>query len=156
MVRVTTDVVMSVEDLVRLLDPERDYGERSYSQVVNQVRGGDLLIEPGQRLPVLKDARTGHTVKGTGRGHQNGVSPQQAIVAEFRKHAADDFDFAYQSLVRGMKAGDPRYDKIWWEYAAGKVAEFRGGDDTAKAIQVVLDYVRDRPDTRTVEIIPNG
>ena len=37
---------MTTEELVELIDPERDYGERSYEQVVTEVESGALVVIP--------------------------------------------------------------------------------------------------------------
>ncbi len=80
------------EDLIQALDPARDYGERSYEQVVEGVRTGVLKLEAGLTVPVLKDAQTNLVVKGTGRPPGKGA------------HAA--FSRAYiQEKFEGLMSG---------------------------------------------------
>lgn len=147
----TAVVRADTEELIALLDPERDYGDLSFEQVVERVRAGDLLLSPGYNLPIIRDRGTNHTVRGTGAPIGVGSSPQQAIAAEFRHRAVDDFDFAYRNLLDGMKRGDPRYDKIFWEYAAGKAAEFKGGEAMAEAFKALIEAMK-QPESREVVI----
>ena len=137
-----------------MLDPEREYGmpgggALTYEEVVAGVRSGKFLIEPGQNLPVLWEAFHHWALKGTGIAVRQSSGPQQAALAEFRRMALDDVPFAYQNLVRGMKRGDPRYDKIFWENLLGKMGENRGGDAVAEAFKAVVEALRS-PETRSV------
>jgi hypothetical protein len=137
-------------DLIAQLSPERDYGDRDYDQVVREVIDGTLVLEPGYGLPVIRDRKTNRTVKGTGRP-ANSQGPQHAALSAFRRMAIDDVDDAYRELRAGMKAGDPRFHKIFWENLVGKVGEVRGGDEMAKAMQMLIERMA-QPESRTVVI----
>ena len=139
-----------VEELIAKLDPERDYGERSYSEVVDQVRAGILMLEPGENLPVIRWKATHRAVRGTGRPPVNGQPIQQAALADFRKLAINDVDEAYAELRAGMKNpknGD-RYQKIFWELLVGKVPETR---DTGLT-DAMVELLRSATITREVVI----
>jgi hypothetical protein len=146
----TAELAASQADLITLLSPERDYGDRSYEDVVREVIDGTLVIEPGYGLPVIRDRKTNRTVKGTGRP-ANSQGPQHAALSAFRRLAIDDVDQAYEELRAGMRAGDPRFHKIFWENLVGKVGETRGGDEMAKAMQMLVAHF-EKPETRTVII----
>ena len=138
------------DPLVSQLDPERGYGDLSFEQVVTGIRDGAILIEPGQRLPVLRSATTGRPLKGSGQPPQTGVSITQAALREFRERAIEDLPAAYELLWKGMAAGDPRYDKIYWENLMGKMGETKGGDAMVDAFRVFIDALQSKPDIRTV------
>jgi hypothetical protein len=121
----TTGLQVSTAELRALLDPERDYGERTYEQVLADVDAGKLRLGPGHNLPQIFDTETGRTVKGTGMSPNVGSGPQHAALATFRRKALDDVDEAYRELRTGMKTGDPRFHKIFWEQLIGKVGEVR-------------------------------
>ena len=57
----------SVEELVAKLDPNRDYGSRTFEQVREDIARGLIVIEDGPSLPILKDAFSKTVVKGSGR-----------------------------------------------------------------------------------------
>ncbi len=138
------------QQLVDLLDPERDYGDRTYLDVLSGIDRGTILIRPGARLPMLVSS-TGGTIRGTGQPPRTGVTAQQHVVARMRELALDDIDEAYRSLRDGMRRGDPRYDKIWWEYAAGKSSEFKGSDAMAEAFKHLVDML-DKPEAKSIVI----
>ena len=54
-------------ELLDQLDTERDYGDRSYDEVVEAVGRGELRLEAGRNLPVIREAATNRAVKGTGQ-----------------------------------------------------------------------------------------
>lgn len=147
----TSDLQTSAPDLLAALDPERNYGPRTYQQVVDAVRRGELTLMAGQNLPVIKDVSTGKMVAGSGQLPQTGVSNQQRALHRFRQLALDDVDDAYGELRTGMKAGDPRFHKIYWENLVGKMGEARGGEAMAEAVKALAAII-DKPDVRTVTI----
>lgn len=140
----------NLPSLLDLLDPGRDYGDRSFEQVVDGIKSGEIVIESGWRLPVLRDAKTNRAIKGTGRPPTAGVSVQQAALREFRERAIEDLPEAYDILFAGMKAGDPRWGKIYWEITVGKMGEMRGGDAMAVALKLLYEAMQE-PETRWIE-----
>ncbi len=139
----------TIAELVAKLDPDRDYGERSYQDILDGVSSGAIVIRPGNNLPQLWF--NNRTIKGTGQPPLNGVSAQQKAVHRFRELGLDDVDWAYQNLRNGMSRGDPRYDKIWWEYMGGKMGESKGGEAMAEAFKALLSAL-EKPEQRTVII----
>lgn len=55
-------------DLIARLDPERQYGERTYEQIIAGIHDGQIIIEEPREgdPPVLTDLE-GKLLKGTGR-----------------------------------------------------------------------------------------
>lgn len=125
-----------METLISQLSEDRDYGERTYEQVVSDVREGRLIISVGQNLPQLVDAKSRKAVKGTGKPVGAGTGPQHRALWEFRARALDDFDAAYEELREGMQKGDPRMHKIFWENLLGRmdVARDSGMSDVVKLL----------------------
>lgn len=142
--------VHDTEALIGLLDPKRDYGERSYEDVISGIRDGSLLIEPGNSLPQLCTAKHQY-IKGSGSPKLEGMSAQQRALHQVRTWALDDLEWAYIHLKNGMSRGDPRYDKIFWETALGKMGEAKGSEAMAEAFKALIAAM-DKPDVRTVVI----
>ena len=144
------EVVPSQEELIQALSPERDYGEFTYEQIVEGVRSGAILIKPGQHLPRIVDAQTFKTMKGTGIPPGAGVGPQHRALHRFRELAINDVDWALENLKKGMERGDPRYDKIYWEYMIGRAGEAKesGMSDVLKMLIERLD----KPEKRHIDI----
>lgn len=145
----TTELTTSQADLIALLDPTRNYGERTFEQVLAGIHDGSILIEPGQRLPMLFTAENHRSIKGTGQAPQDGVSNTQRALQRFRSLGLDDVDDAYAELRAGMKAGDPRFHKIYWENLLGKMGETKGGEAMAEAFKALITAL-EKPDVRTV------
>ena len=144
----------TLEELVQLLPLDRDYGERSYDDVVRGLRDGSLKATPGHRLPQLFDAKTNMKIKGTGTPIMEGASPHQRIAAEFRSLAVDDLEMVYGKIVEGIKKGnDPRWAKLFLEFTIGRVEAARGAGGDAEVISKLLDMIDSRPQHRTIEVI---
>ena len=135
----STDVAAepTEQELVELLDPERDYGERKYIEVVRGIREGTILIRRGYNLPMLWEAATHHAIKGSGRP-ADGLSSQQLALREFRARGIDDLPEVYGATLKGIRAGDARWGKIWWEIMVGKMGENRGGEAMAEAFKALI------------------
>lgn len=144
-----TALTPSQDALINMLDPDRSYGDRTYEQVVEGIYSGDIIIEPGQRLPVLKDGKRKVAIKGSGQPPQEGLSNQQRALSQFRNLALDDVPQAYEGLRAGMERGDPRYDKIFWELLVGKMGESRGGEQIAEAFRAVVEAMQKPQERRT-------
>ena len=43
-------------ELIEQLDPDRDYGDLSYTDLVHEVETNEIKIFPGITVPVLRDA----------------------------------------------------------------------------------------------------
>lgn len=148
------EVATPVEEFIQLLPLDRDYGERSYDDVVRQLRSGELRATPGHRVPQLFDAKTNMKVKGTGTPIMEGASPHQRIASEFRSLAVDDLEMVYGKIVEGIKKGnDPRWAKLFLEFTIGRVEAARGAGGDAEVISKLLDMIDSRPQYRTIEYI---
>ena len=150
MVKVEAGLVFS-DPLIASLDPDRNYGDLTFEQVVSGIQSGTILISPGSRLPLLKSAETGRPIKGSGQPPQTGVSVQQAALREFRERAIDDLPEAYELLMQGMREGDPRFHKLFFENLLGKMGETKGGDAMVEAFKVFVAAMQ-KPEERTVII----
>lgn len=139
------------QKFIEKLDPSRDYGELSFDDVVRGIRTGAITASEGNHLPQLKDSTTGRAIKGTGAPPQGAAPIQQIAINDFRKMAFDDLEFAYGTLINGMRKGDPRYDKIFWELLVGKQGELRGGGMITEALKVVMEAMQ-TPEVRQATI----
>ena len=92
--------------LISKLLPDRNYGERSYDEVVQDVKDGILTIHEGETIPILRDATTGLTVRGTGVPERKNT--KQSWHERFVERAISDFPDVYDSLVRSAHNGDSR------------------------------------------------
>ena len=124
------------ESLISLLDPQRNYG-RPLDDVVSDIRAGLILISPGYRLPVLKDARTGAVVKGTSAGVRSGgaVKISRSFVEEkFERNKHRIWEAVLKGALGNPEkgiAGDPRWGKLLFEYGMGKPVETGAGMNEA-------------------------
>ena len=138
------------DELIALLDPERDYGDRSYEQVVAQVRRGKLYLRAGESLPQIIDARTHRIARGSGKPPVNGAPIQLRATYDFRKRAFDDADEAYLELRAGMKGKDAaKFHKIFWELFLGRPVEARDMQ-SADALAVLQELARRQQDATLV------
>ena len=81
------------EELIQQLDPKRDYGVRTYEDVVREVREGKLILKEGPtHQPLINDTR-GLAVKGTGTWKiQQPSEPRIHTKAVFLERAHSDFE----------------------------------------------------------------
>lgn len=123
-------------DLVSQLDPNRDYGSRTYEQVVAEVESGALILAPGKTLPVIRDAKTNHAVSGTGRppGKPASVFSRAFIQKQFAKNAKEMWDAAFKYALEG----DARYAKLLFEYGMGAPQQARGDPTGAEDFLRIL------------------
>ena len=54
------------DDRISRLDPDRNYGELDYEDVVRDVEAGTLRLEPGARFPGNQGRHTNRVVAGAG------------------------------------------------------------------------------------------
>ena len=149
-------VAPSLDEMINLLPLDRNYGDRSYDDVVRQLRSGELRAAPGHRIPQLFDAKTNRIVKGSGTPIMTqGVTAHQKIAAEMRNMAVDDIEMVYHNLIDKIRrTEDPRWTKIFLEFTVGKVSEARGADGMADAINKLIDMIDKRPpEVREIEYI---
>jgi len=109
-------------ELIAMLDPGRDYGERSYEQVIEEIEEGKLAILEGVRLPVVRSTETNLTVKGSGAYPGTG-NRADWMKKEFEAYALDDFREWYDALKKAGMSGDVRAMKIYFEQTLGRPKE---------------------------------
>lgn len=131
----TTLPATELESLISTLDPQRNYG-RPFEDVVADIRGGRLLISPGSRLPILKDATTGVVVRGTGTGAKgNAVKISRSFIEEkFERNKHRIWEAVLTGALGNPEkgiAGDPRWGKLLFEYGMGKPVETGAGMNEA-------------------------
>lgn len=124
-------------ELIKQLDPERNYGDRTYEQVVREVEAGSLILKPGHSLPVIIDSRTKKTVSGTGRppGKPAAVFSRGYIERQFARNAQRIWEAAFEGAV---KNGDPRWGKLLFEYGIGKPKMDSGSASSAQDFLKIL------------------
>ena len=140
-------------ELIDQLDPHRDYGDRSFEEVVAGVQQCRLRLEPGQgRLPVIRDLSTGLPANGGGQPPlPDGTDLTRWGRKRFNERAVDDFDAVYDSLIEACTdKHDPRAFKLFLETFLGRPQE--GLRDDGGAIKALIGLLTDRS-TRRVEYI---
>lgn len=112
------------EELIQQLDPQRDYGVRTYEDVVREVREGQLFLKEGPtHQPVISDTR-GIRVKGTGTAViQQPSEPRVHTKAVFLERAHSDFEKVYESMIESAVKGDVRAQKLFMELYVGRPKE---------------------------------
>lgn len=139
-----------LEELISLLDPDRDYGERTHEQVVQEVRAGALTIQrnPSEVItqPFLTDARTGKRIKGSGMAvNKRGYTKQSEFNHKwFLERCEEDREKVYRSLMKAIDRDepDPRALKLWLEYAIGAPQKMLAGGASTDAIKALLDAAK--------------
>ena len=109
-------------DLIDRLDPARNYGPRTYEQVKSEVSRGLLVLEPGHSVPVIRDAASHKSVKGTGR--PPGSSDTKVSRAYIERRFGNNKKAIWDAIFKGaVEEGDPRWGKLLLEYGLGKPME---------------------------------
>ena len=114
-----------IEDLIALLDPARDYGDRTYKEVVDSVRDGRLSIFPGKPTPILRDVGRGVSVKGTGAPLVVNDTRKKAWTSIFEERGPTDADAVYDSLISSAMTGDTKAQIYFFDRLFGKPRESR-------------------------------
>lgn len=133
----TTDVTASKEELIAALDPLRNYGPRTYEEVVAQVRAGEIEIRVGKRVPVLLSAKTHMHVHGSGIALDQGSRVLSAASREYiRTRFNEDVEAWYEALyIAGVKNMDVKAMKLAFEFGAERPVE---GKDQGGAASVMM------------------
>lgn len=133
-------------DLVALLDPHRDYGERTFEQIKEGIARGLILIEPGHTIPVLRDPATHRSIKGTGR--PPGVGDVKVSRAYIERRFSNNKKAIWDALYKGaVTDGDPRWGKLLLEYGLGKPVENASG--FSEGVMLLLQQLAAGQNTRT-------
>lgn len=128
---------MADSPLIAQLDPDRGYGERTYTDIVAAVESGELTLSPGQTLPVIKDTRTNQVVAGTGRPPGKGAHAAFSR-AYIQEQFADSAPDIWKAIMAGIMEGDPRWAKLALEYGIGAPLQDKGNEATATEFMKVL------------------
>tara|TARA_R110002020_G_scaffold90405_4_gene220110 strand:- start:803 stop:1300 length:498 start_codon:yes stop_codon:yes gene_type:complete len=156
----SADVIPSLlEELIDKLDPNVDYGERSYEQVCDQIRNGTLTIKPiVYDRPIIRDpALNGRLVRGSGRLHSATLSAEKIeTISRFLTRAAEDFDSVYEALTEAaVTKGDVRAQKVFMEMFIGRPKESTVTVNS-KVMDRLLDAAEKEKETVIEVIQPSG
>ena len=127
-------------DLTRQLDPDRDYGHRSFEEVVAGVHKGTLLLEEGLVVPVIRDATTGQVVKGTGQSiaEVDNIEGKRAWSHRFQQLGRHSFDELYEQLIDLCRSGNFKALEYFFNRMSGKPSELRTEGST-KATELLIE-----------------
>ena len=114
----------NIEALIAELDPDRDYGERTYNDIVTDVRAGYISISPGHPSPILRDVGRGVTLKGTGRPLTTGTT-RKTFISKFEERAEVEFDAAFEAFMQKVMHGDVKAQMYFFDRVLGKPRESR-------------------------------
>lgn len=145
---------MPDESLIEALDPDRDYGDRTFPEVVSAVQSGSLALSPGQSVPVIRDTRTGLTVRGTGQPLGKGAHAafSRAYIQEkFANNAQAIWDAAFKY---GVEEGDPRWAKLLFEFGIGAPLQDKGNEAGATEFMKVLAALAEKSRAVPMEEVP--
>ena len=127
---------LTVGELISQLDSERDYG-KPYEDICDAVRNGVLLLYEGHPVPVIKDATTGRTHKGSGQWPNSGRQGKESLSDRLRARGEEDAELVYEWILDSAANGNSKA-QIWFlEKFSGKPVEERvRKDPTAMAALV--------------------
>jgi len=133
--------------LIDLLDEKRDYGSRSYGEVVGGVRSGAISIYPGHPVPLLRLG--GMAIKGSGSPPQMiESSSKKPWAGKFEERAASDFDAIYESLVQTALSGEVKAQMYFLDRLLGKPRESR----EAGNVELLSAFIGALAGTRMTEV----
>lgn len=137
----------NINKLIDQLDENRDYGSRTYEQVVEDVENGVLVIQPGYDHPVLSDLKGG-VVKGSGRAKkQQAVSDFTSAVRRLKELEGnrDWFENTMKNPYKGrmVKTGDKNLREWFVEQAVESIMEKQNG--SIKLLQFFLEQHIGKP-----------
>ncbi|KKM94387.1 hypothetical protein LCGC14_1198800 [marine sediment metagenome] len=108
----------TTEELIERLDPDRNYGDRTFEQVVQEVRDGDLLLREAPNdnvLPIIY-SKSGPIVKGTAStSHPGANAASQKLTNRLLKFVADGADDLAIGVLREALEGGTGDDKVPWK-----------------------------------------
>ena len=136
-----------IDEMVALLDPDRDYGERTFDDVVKGVRDGSISASPGHPVPLLRV--DGISVKGSGAPLALVNAPKQRPwLAKFEERASTDFDAVYQSLLTSAINGEVKAQMYFLDRLLGKPRESRDAGNS----EMLSAFIGALAGTRMVDI----
>lgn len=123
------------------LDPQRNYGKRTYEEVVQEVGEGRLRLFAGATLPVIVQTDNGQSVTGTGQPLQGEQPAEHRTRESFQIRSETDLPVVYDAILHAIvEKHDPRAMKIWMEYAIGKPPESR--QDRSESLTRLMEMLQ--------------
>lgn len=139
----------SVEELVAKLDPNRDYGSRTFEQVREDIARGLIVIEDGPSLPILKDAFSKTVVKGSGRPLS---SPAEWSRQFLKERFAGDAEALYEAAKTAVLVkGDMKALELLLKYGVGDHRE-QGGDAGSRAVDALMQLATNARTERVIQV----
>ena len=136
-----------IDEMVALLDPDRDYGERTFDDVVKGVRDGSISASPGHPVPMLRVGAM--SVKGSGAPVALVNAPKQRPwLAQFEERASTDFDAVYESLLASALDGEVKAQMYFLDRLLGKPRESRDAGNS----EMLSAFIGALAGTRMVDI----
>jgi len=136
-----------IQTLVDQLDPERDYGEFSYHEIVDGCLDGRFVIKAGDPVPILRNK--GKSMKGTGRTLELAKPRERKhFVTRFEEYATNDFEVAYNSLMDLVKKRDVKAVMYFMDRVMGKPRETR---DVASS-EMMATFIASLAGTRMAQV----
>ena len=134
------------EDLIALLDPAKDYGDRSYEEIVSGCRDGSIHIEPGHPTPILRHVGRGVSIKGTGAPLtvKNQGGEKKSWVTIFEDRGATDVDAVYDALIASATGGDVKAQQYYFDRMLGKPRESRDTQNDSQLASFFASYAGTR------------
>lgn len=126
------------DELLSELDPERDYGNRSVEEVKKEVTEGKLEIAKGVAHPVIRDAQTGHLVKGSGRlpTTTTVVESRSSWDRAFREAGSMYFDVVFDQLIQLCMVGNFKAIEFFMNRMGGKPTDNKDIPDGGRDAKV--------------------
>ena len=111
------------EELIARIDPDRDYGERTYTDIVREVHEATIaIVDNGVRHPILRDVQTKLPVKGSGPINVPEKTTQSRgnARAQFMLAAEQNFGEVYGAMIKSAIKGDVRAQNLFMELYVGR------------------------------------
>ena len=123
--------------LLPLLDPSRDYGERSFEEVKEGVLSGTFILEEGTgNLPVIRAAETHLTIRGTSKPMPR--NPQEWSKAYIKTRFAGDAEQIYDAMFEAaVKEHNGKAAELLFKYGLGDHRDV-GSEAGSKAVEALF------------------
>ena len=141
--------------LIAMLDPDRDYGSRTFEQVVLGLKAGELIAsrpDVAGHPPILRTS-AGALIKGTGPYFTGGGSPQNALQSQLIAWADHGgLEAAANRLNNIIRHGEPavavKAIDVLLKYTMPKAREAAPDDSIAvKLLEALMTTREARPIT---------
>ena len=142
------------EELIARIDPDRDYGERTYTDIVREVHEGTIaIVDNGVRHPILRDVQTKLPVKGSGPINVPEKTTQSRgnARAQFMLAAEQNFGEVYGAMIKSAIKGDVRAQKLFMELYVGRPKDAVEGSNE-RMMEKLLDLAL-KPKEEVIEVV---